>query len=404
MQRTVNYHSLFSVFLTLGKMIGESFIKFVYTIGIEKGGIIMHKLGISIYPEHSTKEQDFAYMELAAKYGFTRIFTCLLSVQKPKEEIVAEFKEFMDKAHELGFLVSVDTNPEVFKHLGASPQDVSVFHEIGVDIIRMDGNFGDFMDRLLTHNPYNIKIEFNGSSDTQIMHMISHGADKHNMTICHNFYPERYSGLGWNTFMKFNKNWVESGLTVGAFISSNNTNTFGPWPVYSGLPTVELHRGLPIDVQLRHMLACEAIDDILIGNAYATEEELKAMSEVDLTKTTIRLELEDGLNEVEEHVLFDMPHGGRGDASDYYIRSSLPRFFCKEKAIPHRECNQKTFTRGDVVVVNDNLAHYRGEVEIILQDIENDGERNLVGRIPDNELMILDLMEQHPDHIFGFIK
>ena len=28
----------------------------------------MHRLGISLYPEHSTQEKDFAYMELAAKY------------------------------------------------------------------------------------------------------------------------------------------------------------------------------------------------------------------------------------------------------------------------------------------------------------------------------------------------
>ena len=54
--------------------------------------------------------------------------------------------------------------------------------------------------------------------------------------------------------------------------------------------------------------------------------------------------------------------------------------------------------------MNDNLGHYRGECEIILQDIENDGERNLVGRIPDNEMIILDCMEEHPDHIFGFVK
>ena len=46
----------------------------------------MHRLGISLYPEHSTQEKDFAYMELAAKYGFSRIFTCLLSVEKGAEE------------------------------------------------------------------------------------------------------------------------------------------------------------------------------------------------------------------------------------------------------------------------------------------------------------------------------
>ena len=170
------------------------------------------------------------------------------------------------------------------------------------------------------------------------------------------------------------------------------------------MPTVELHRGKAIDLQVRHFLSCEVIDDILIGNAYATEEELKAMSEVDFTKTTIRIDTVDGLSDLEKQILFEMPHAGRSDASDYYIRSSLPRFACRGKSIPVRNHDDHMFHRGDVVIVNDNLKHYLGECEIILQDIENDGERNFVGRIPEDEMMILDQMELHPDHIFGFLK
>ena len=364
----------------------------------------MHKLGISIYPEHSTPEKDYAYMELAAKYGFKRIFTCLLSVDKPKEEIMKTFGAFMDKAHELGFEVSVDTAPYVFDHLGATPRDLSVFHELKVDIIRLDGHFDDYLDRVITHNPYGIKIEFNGSSDANVDGLIKHGADAHNMIICHNFYPERYSGLGFNTFMKFNEKWKGLGLHTAAFVSSNAQNTYGPWPVYKGLPTLEMHRGLPIDVQVRHLLATEMIDDILIGNAIADEAELKAMSEVDLTKTTIGIQTIEDLSEEERHILFDLEQAGRQDHSDCYIRCSLPRSEYRKKTIPARKCEKTMFERGDVVIVNDNLGHYRGECEIILQPIENDGERNYVGRIPENEMMILDLMEQHPDHMYGFIK
>ena len=87
----------------------------------------MEKLGISVNPEHSTPEKDQAYMETAAGYGFTRIFTCLLSVQKAKEEIITEFTDFMNRAHALGYEVAVDTNPDVFKHLGATPLDLKVF-------------------------------------------------------------------------------------------------------------------------------------------------------------------------------------------------------------------------------------------------------------------------------------
>lgn len=363
----------------------------------------MHKLGISLYPEHSTPEKDQAYMELASTYGFSRIFTCLLSVKKSKEETLEEFTDFMNRAHALGFEVAVDTNPDVFKHLGATPLDLKVFHDMHVDIIRLDGHFDDFLDRAITHNEYGIKIEFNGSADTTVDYLLKHGADIHNMTVCHNFYPERYSGIGWNLFMELNQKWKSLGLHTAAFVSSNEPNTVGPWPVSAGLPTVEIHRKKPLAMQVRHMIACELIDDILIGNAYASEEELEAMSSVDVSKTTICLEFVEGVGEVEKKMILNCPHSGRQDASDYYIRSSLPRFFLKEETIPYRICTQDMFHRGDVVVVNDNLKHYCGEVEIILQDIENDGERNLVGHICHDDMLILEEMEKHPEHMFGFV-
>lgn len=364
----------------------------------------MHKLGISIYPEHSTPQKDYEYMKLAAKYGFKRIFTCLLSVKESKEYILKEFGAFMDKAHELGFEVAVDTEPKVFDHLGATPNDISIFHDLKVDIIRLDGHFDDYLDRVITHNPYGIKIEFNGSSDANLDGMIKHGADIHNMIVCHNFYPQRYSGLSWKTFADFNAKWRSLGMHTGAFVSSNNKDTFGPWPVFAGLPTLEMHRNLPIDVQVRHMLSTEMIDDILIGNAYASEEELKIMASVDLSKTTIRLDYEKDLNEAELDILFNITHAGRVDASDYYIRSSRAKAAYTNISVPVRTCVKKMFTRGDVVIVNDNMKYYRGELEIILQDMENDGERNLIGHICEDEMIILDQMEMHPDHMFGFLK
>ncbi len=363
----------------------------------------MHKLGISVYPEHSTPEKDHEYMKLAAKYGFSRIFTCLLSVNKPKEEIISEFSDFVGKAHDLGFVVAADTNPNVFKHLGATPYDMSVFADIGLDIIRLDGNFGDLEDRLITRNPQGIKIEFNASNDISVDHLIRHGADPRNILMCHNFYPERYTGLSRQVFAGFNRKWKGLGLHTAAFVSSNNKDTYGPWPVYSGLCTMEIDRGLPIELQVRHILATEEIDDILIGNAYASEEELKAMSQVDMTKTNISVKTVEGLCETELKVLKEYHHAGRTDASEFLIRSSMPRLDCKNASIPYRDCGQDTFHRGDVVVVNDNLGHYRGEVEVILKDIPNDGERNLVGKIPAEEMMILDLMEANPDHFWDFL-
>lgn len=363
----------------------------------------MHQLGISIYPEHSTAERDFAYMELAAKYGFKRIFTCLLSVDKPAREIREEFSRFTGRAHELGFTVAADTNPAVFRLLGATPAELGPFAEIGLDILRLDWNFGEQEDRIITRNPYGIRIEFNGSSDTGLDHLIRHGADPRSMLVCHNFYPQRYTGLSQRTFDNFNRKWKALGLRTAAFVSSNNQNTFGPWPVSAGLPTLEAHRGLPVDLQVRHLLACETIDDILVGNAYATEEELAAMSRVDFRKVTVRIDPAADLCETERHFLFACEHAGRTDACAYFIRSSLSRTICRDKSIPARDCGQRVFTRGDVVIVNDRLGHYRGELEVVLRDLPDDGERNLAGRIPPQEMIVLDQMEEKTDHLFGFI-
>ena len=46
-----------------------------------------------------------------------------------------------------------------------------------------------------------------------------------------------------------------------------------------GLPTIEEHRDMPIEIQLKHCLALDNIDEIIIGNAYASDEEFKAIAE-----------------------------------------------------------------------------------------------------------------------------
>lgn len=41
----------------------------------------MGKLGIPIYPEKSTFEEDRAYLDLAHRYGFKRVFTSFLQIK-----------------------------------------------------------------------------------------------------------------------------------------------------------------------------------------------------------------------------------------------------------------------------------------------------------------------------------
>jgi len=78
----------------------------------------------------STVEKDKEYLTLAHQYGFTRVFTCLLSVDGEKENIVKEFKETISHANELGFQVLVDISPAVFEQLGISYNDLFILPRI----------------------------------------------------------------------------------------------------------------------------------------------------------------------------------------------------------------------------------------------------------------------------------
>ena len=111
-------------------------------------------LGVSLYPEQESMEEIENYLTMASRYGFTKIFTSMFSVPGTKEEVFDYFKNFCDLAHKHGMKVSGDCNTAFFKKMGASESDISIFKEMGIDIIRMDLPYFDQRDVTLINNPY----------------------------------------------------------------------------------------------------------------------------------------------------------------------------------------------------------------------------------------------------------
>jgi uncharacterized protein len=361
----------------------------------------MPRLGVSIYPEHSTKEKDMEYLSLAAKYGFKRVFTCLISVEgKDVDEIKTEFKEIIGHANSLNMEVILDVAPNIFSKLGITYDDLSFFAELGAAGIRLDEGFDGAKEAFMTFNPFNLKIEINASIGTKyIDNILSYKANKENIITCHNFYPQMYSGLSFKHFEKCSKDLKDLGLRVAAFVSSQNDSTFGPWPVNEGLCTLEEHRFLPIDVAARHLFATGLVDDVIVANAYASEEELKTLSKVNPAKLTFKIDLNDQVSNVEKEIIFNFPHFVRGDMSEYMARSTMSRISYKDANIePHHTDELK---RGDIVIINNEYGRYKGELHIILRDMPNDGRKNIVGRIPENELKLLDYID--PWRVFEII-
>ncbi len=352
----------------------------------------MRQLGISIYPEHSTVEKDKEYIRLAAKYGFTRIFTCLLSVDGEKEKIVQEFKDIIQCANEQGMQVIADVAPNIFQELGISYHDLSFFKDLGAYGIRLDEGFSGSEESIMTYNPHNLKIEINISSGTKYLDNIaSFLPNMDNLIGCHNFYPHRFTGLSYQHFIKCSEQVKQHGIRTAAFVGSHAENTFGPWPVSEGLCTLEEHRELPIAVQAKHLFATGLIDDVIIANAYASEEELAALSSLQPAMLTFDIEFSEEATPLEQKIVLDEFHFNRGDVSEYMLRSTQSRVKYKNEGFPPH--TTKDIKRGDIIIDNDLYGRYKGELQVALKDMPNSGRTNVVGRIVEEEVFLLDYVK-----------
>lgn len=353
----------------------------------------MRRIGISIYPEKSSPERIRQYLKDAKKFGASRIFSCLLSVEKDPDEIKREFHAMNAYAHELGYEVILDVSPRVFNKLGISYNDLSFFKEIDADGIRLDQGFTGNEEALMTYNPQGLKIEINMSNDTHTIDTImDYQPDPCHLIGCHNFYPHRYSGLSLDYFMKCTENFKKYGLHTAAFVGSENKDSFGPWPVKEGLCTLEIHRNLPLDVQIKHMIELGNIDDILIANCYPDEKEMKTLEGLNLQMVTFCVKGEEDMPALYHKVVFDELQMDRGDVNENMVRSTQTR-------VKYKGNNFELFhapdmiRRGDVCVESSLNGHYAGEVQIAKHDMENSGKTNVIGHIRKEEMFLVDQLK-----------
>ncbi len=362
----------------------------------------MRRLGISIYPEKTTAERIYRYIDKAAECGFSRIFSCLLSVSEEKGKIKETFKEINRYARQKGYEVILDVNPRVFEELGISYNDLSFFKEVEADGIRLDIGFTGLQESIMTFNKENLKIEINMSNDTHYLETIlDYRPDKSKLIGCHNFYPHGYTGLEMDFFNRCTERFVRNGIRTAAFISSQEKDTYGPWPVSQGLVTLEMHRELPLIVQYKHMVSLETIDDIIISNCYPSDKELEMFKEVRKDMVSFKIETVKNLPDTEKKIIFDEFHFNRGDSSENVIRSTQSRI--KYKGHNFTLFNTpEIIRRGDVVIESSEYGHYAGELMIALKDMENTGKSNVVGKISEEEVFILDYIK--PWQKFSFVR
>ncbi len=387
----------------------------------------MVQLGVSLYPEQETPEQIEDYLALAQRYGFTKVFTSLFSVEGSREDIIRYFQGLTGAAHRHGMQVYGDCNARFFMQMGATPEDLSLFKEMGLDVLRLDLMFNDERDVAIVNNDQGLGVQLNASLVPAVRRILEMGGDRSRIIGSYNFYPLRYSGAGSEDVLAANRFFHDEGMRTQVFISSNVKGAHGPWPVSDGLPTIEEDRDLPIGLQLRHVFAL-GCDEVIIGNAFASEEEFRQIAETlkqicvfaedrpfyfpgirneipigDIERIPLTLEPAEGLTEVEKDLLFGFTKHTTSEYVHTIIRSRWGRFDFKFAPIPARPCEKEWFEAGDVILLNDSIPRYKAEVHIVKTRIRNDRRTmNYAGRIREEEMFLLDYLIYRTN--FGFLE
>ena len=141
-----------------------------------------------------------------------------------------------------------------------------------------------------------------------------------------------------------------------------------------------------ISYQAMHLFASGLIDDVIIGNAYASEEELRALSEVNRYQLMLHVDYVKQISDIEKP-----QHFRRGDMNEIVIRSTMPRVTYKDIPNPPHD-NEEEFQRGDVLIGNDNFGIYKNEFQIVLKP-HKEPRKNKIGSIAKDELFLLDFIK-----------
>lgn len=353
----------------------------------------MSRLGLSLYPEKSTFDEDINYLKLGQQLGYQRLFMSFLQLALGDvEQSILRFKETVKQARLLGYDITVDVHPYVFEYLKIKPDDLSYFHQLDIQVIRLDAGFSGKEEAMMTHNPYGIKVELNMSQyNHHLEKIMDYHPNTNHLTGSHNFFPQRFTGLPLHHFIKCNQHFKQYHLQTAAFIHSQSGKV-GPWPVQEGMCTLEIHRDKCIEAQVLEMKLLGDIDDLIVADMNVSKEELTRCAEVFYShELLIKVDINEDINDLERKILFDHIHHYREDINDYAIRSTRLRRVYQECKLPMH--HTKDIKRGDILILNEDYGQYKAEMQIALKDRVGDPRINVVGHVHIDYISVLDLLK-----------
>jgi hypothetical protein len=356
----------------------------------ERSRMKMATWGISVYlgtPETAARLPG--YLERVGRLGGTEVFTSLHIPEVPFEQALAQLTDLTGTARVHGLQVVADVAPGTLQKLGVTPEQMEPLERLGLAGVRLDYGFGPEQIARFAQNRLGLRIQLNASTmDPAFLRAtMAAGADPALLEVCHNFYPRPETGISLAHFLRTSELCRSYGLRVAAFVPGSVERR---GPLHLGLPTLESHRNRPAAEAANELFATGLVDSVLFGDPWATEAELRAVSEVAQEGAIrLRVRLLPGISELERQILLGGVHANRPDLSEWVIRSTASRAYAAQGA-PVEPGQTLPRPRGAVTIDNQRYRRYMGELQIARQDLPRDERVNVVAQVLAEDLGLLD--------------
>ena len=200
----------------------------------------------------------------------------------------------------------------------------------------------------------------------------------------HNFYPRPETGLDEDYFREITESLRQAGLKVLAFIPGDARKR---GPVFEGLPTLEAHRHILPSAAFADLALNYGLEAIFVGDPGISRKE------IDRIDRFCREGILSIPCEIQEdwQYLYDQVFTCRIDSPKRLVRFQESRIYsCQGPTTEPANCVPRT--RGSLTIDNLRYGRYSGEIMLIRSDLPADDRVNVIGHVPENALLLLDLI------------
>lgn len=200
----------------------------------------------------------------------------------------------------------------------------------------------------------------------------------------HNFYPRPETGLDEDYFREITESLRQAGLKVLAFIPGDARKR---GPVFEGLPTLEAHRHILPSAAFADLALNYGLEAIFVGDPGISRKEIDRIDRFCREGIlSIPCEIQDPWQ-----YLYDQVFTCRIDSPKRLVRFQESRIYSCQG--PTTEpANFVPRTRGSLTIDNLRYGRYSGEIMLIRSDLPADDRVNVIGHVPENALLLLDLI------------